>query len=39
MTAEMSAPFDPKSIHDRLKDMNRYNPENQVWNKSIFQIF
>ncbi|CBY09497.1 unnamed protein product [Oikopleura dioica] len=29
MTAEMSAPFDPKSIHDRLKDMNRYNPENQ----------
>ena len=32
MTGEISAAFDPKDIHDRLKDMNRYNPENQVRN-------
>ena len=30
MTGEINSAFDPKDIHDRLKDMNRYNPENQV---------
>jgi hypothetical protein len=35
MTGEISAPFDPKDIHDRLKDMNRYNPENQVRNNKL----